>query len=937
MKKYPLIIFLLFISAIGCQNIQAKIWSTEFPHQNDYFSLNRNSQVVDADGNPHIFYGGSHLYHSYRNLNGNWTREVVDSSPRVGKYTVAKRDHLGNYHILYTDLHTTAPYSSNHKPVVKYAVGNTSNWVIEETPVPVDAFGRTSFGGAKSIDIDSSGRVHFAYMSVGGLYHATKESSSWNIEALNTSNFISSDPGDIMLAIGNNDEVMIAYFSQDTNHLMIAEYSGGTWNHDAVNTTIDPFNYGNFMALAVDSTNTTHVCYPAYTNGAKLFCSNNATGSWVHELVDDGTIDSTPGYGAAGYYPSIYIDDSDNIYLSYFIESSGMVEYIRYAKKENSNWNLATYHINPSPNLRQSNLVVMDNGSLGTFLTYDDPNHNSGREMSLDYLFWDGSTWSLDTVNTARGSAFTPGYNSDVVIDQNGFSHIVYAIETDVGSALYYANNQSVDWAVERLASFPSYYEYVKPAITLDENGNVHIATGRFDIEVGTYHISNTSGVWTHELVESEFIAVGDYTINIDSSGVVHIAYITNGTISRLQPWQVRYANNASGGWVGNEVYRYEDADIFDYSRSSFPNANATLAIDSSDNIQIAFIRGKRLIRALQTQTGWALKTILSTDDVPNYFLDFVHYVNWSFPSITFDKNMDIHFAYNAHECTLTCFPAGLRYAKYSSESWQHQLVDAELYYLDYPYFVFLTPYQPDIQVTDTGNVYISYYHSAYEHLRLAELKNDCLIQSVEVDSNLSMYQLSTRDYFLDSSLAIDNDGNIRIAYFDYSNRSLKQALSAPSLEVESCITNQVDDQTLNLDLSNVTSNPISFSDVTLLSNPGGAFNSNTCNQGLINPSSSCSISLHIEDSIAKTVPGVLHATITDSVNNKSNMLFFRLPELTRNSSDSGSSDGSSSGGGGALSLYMILLMSVSAFTNLFTKILGRPYIGRPSKNANGT
>lgn len=911
MRVSPLTSILFFLLISGSLNLQAKVWSVSTAHEQNFISLSRNSQVVDDTGNPHVFYGGSHLYHSYRNADGSWSKEVIDNSPQVGKYTVAKRDGNGNYHILYTDPFENFSGASTHSPVVKYAISNATGWTIEVTPIPATTFGRTVFGGDHSIDIDSSGNVHFAYMSGGnGLYHATRDNTGWQIEELNVfPQGLGSDPGDIMLAIGPDNTVHIGYYVPGTMVLEHASNSGGIWSFEVVNPAITSSLARKWMALAIDSKNTTYICYPLLylSVGVQLVCSSNASGSWTHEVVDDGTIDALTRVGA-GYFPSLYIDNADNLHLTYLLD-----QYVRYAHKNNGVWGFSTYNIPPKTDyLRQSNLTILGDGSIGLFAVDSDPDSISvyAPNVPLYFIKWDGVSWTQSTIDVGNGSSFAAGFKSDIVVDQSGFSHVIYVVEDNISASatsLYYSTNLTGSWVAEKLSNFPRYFYHIKPALTLDANGFAHIAYANQDIGTvgGTYYLTNSSGVWTQELVESEFMAVGNYSIAVDSVGNVYFAYISNGSLGMMRPWEVRYATNSSGAWVSSSVYQYNDNDPFLYDRNSFPDSSTSLALDSTSNAHIAFVRDERLMQATQVQSGWMVQTILTSDDVPSY--GFGSTKHWDSRTITYDKNLDIHFGYEYRQCVTYCLPVGIVYSKYSSGQWQHQLVDPMIHPANF------LPSQPTIEVDNTGRAYLAYYNNAYEHMRLVELANGCLTQSVEVDNSLSMWttsdgSYSLREYSLDSSLAIDADGNVRIAYFDKPNMSLKYAVSSPGLEIGACNVGTADVQPINLNINNLSGNPVVISDLTLIGKAGGSIASDACSADLINPSSSCSILVHAVDSLATTISGVLYATVTDAITNKKNAVFFNVPEVT---TSTGNPDSNSSGGGGFISLYLLYILSV--------------------------
>ncbi|MCG7985702.1 MAG: hypothetical protein JAY90_23560 [Candidatus Thiodiazotropha lotti] len=932
MRKFYYIALVSIIWVGLPADVRAAVWSSSTIHESDYFNLSRNTHVVDDAGNPHIFYGGTHLYHSYQDSNGSWIKEIVDSSPKVGKYAVATKDRGGNYHLLYTDLLTTEAHGSGHVPGIKYAVGVAGDWTIETTPIPSNAFGRTYFGGDKSIAVDSIGNAHFAYFSSGKLYHAVKKDDVWAIEVVKESVNNSSDPGDAMLAIDTDDVVHIGYLSQDTGSIEHAYYNNGVWNIEVVGQAAE-----KFVTLAVNSENTVYICYPRKNPIAiDFFCSSNAEGVWSHELVDNGYVNPEIDRNA-GYSPSIFIDEDDRIHLVFFLSHDSQYRqnsYIRYAKYENSSWKTSAYEFSPEQEAKLSNLSVVANDSIGFFML--DGNSDDGlTPPALNFVSWNEVEWITDQVTTGEREDFEVGYKSDVIVDQSGDTHIVYVSNGDSFiDDLVYAIHRNGNWSIEKLADFPQKSDFVRPAITLDANGFVHIVYAENNFEtVGTCYITNSSGTWSKEIVESEFIASGKYSIKVDGNGVTHIAYVSNGNTRRFLPWQLRYANNKSGSWIDSQLYEYNDRRSTDITRSNTADSITELAFDSDNNPRIAFIRLDQLLLASKSQAGWDVSSILDHETRPVYIVDVLYKSGWLYPSIAFDSNLDLHLGYEGIECRGSpmfheCFHAGIQYSKYSSGMWQHYLIDPEIYYIDL-YSAYHHPEQPDIAVANDGKVYLVYYHSAYEHMRIAEISDDCLTTSTEIDTELSLWGDISGNIFLDARISIKPDNTLSISYFDNANGALKHAFSNAGLNVGFCVEEQQNGQSLNVELINKSDGLIAVSDIHLISTSLESNLSGNCAGALVNSSASCSISTRTDESIVPTVSGILSSRVSDPVTNESNLVFVSLPEVETNNidevappnDDSDVNTTNNNGGGGALTFYLLLMLFLSALAQKFIRV----------------
>jgi hypothetical protein len=913
-------LFLILLLSTFCPDLPAEVWAPETIHEQKYFGLSKYSQVSDDAGNPHIFYGGSHLFHGYKDANNTWIEEVVDGSPQVGRSLTAAKDANGNFHILYSDQLETIPYTSGHVPGIKYAYGNSGSWTVETTPIPPDTFGRTYFGGHKSADLDLSGSFHFTYIDDATLYHAVRGSSGWSIEEVLSFNNDPSDPGDVVTVVDNDNVVHIAYFNPDTAHLDYAYNNDGNWIFETISSNFVTYSY-RFVSLAVNSQNHVFACYQQKNPiSYQLFCSDNSQGAWSQDLVNTESTGSS-----SRYHPSIYIDDNDHLHLAYINNESSENYYVGYATKDNSTWSHHTYPITkPVSYTRLSNIAVTGDGSISLFYIDQDPDTSFSSPMDLSNITFDGFTFNKTHVATGDNSNFITGQNSDIATDSDGHTHVIYVVEDNPFERdLYYSTNITGRWEHERLASFSDYSNYVQPSLLVDDNNFAHIVYAQAHTS-GTHYLSNRTGVWTNELIDPVHIAVGEYSMKMDSNGRLHVAYLSNGDTNRITSWQLRYVTNLSNEWVSTQVYEYEPRNVSDYTRRDIIGATAELDIDANNNIRIAFTRFKRLFMAVKTESNWDIDIILSSESVPYYFVDVVYNIHWGSPSIAFDDNHNLHFGYAANECrgglaVSACYPGGIRYSKYSADGWQHFLVDAELYYLESS-SSYLYPSQPKILVLDDGTVYIAYYHNAYEHIRVAEISVNRLTSSIAVDTDPNVYRSFPDSYYIDASLAVMPDKSLSMTYHDITNKGLKLAVSKPGLEVYFHEKDSAGTQPLEIDISNQSLNPITVSNISLTGYPDNFIQSNTCANDMLNPSNSCLLTIQINSPLVTTVSAILQTTVTDTVTNDINLAFVSLPRTIMNvdnplddsSTDSTTdNNGGSGGGGGSLTFYLLVILLI--------------------------
>ena len=87
-------------SAIQSTASDWQIECVDCPRQ--FNNMTDRSLRLDAEGHPHIAYGGDHLYYAW-NDGIDWHIETVDNSQWVGEYASLALDGMGRTHISYYD------------------------------------------------------------------------------------------------------------------------------------------------------------------------------------------------------------------------------------------------------------------------------------------------------------------------------------------------------------------------------------------------------------------------------------------------------------------------------------------------------------------------------------------------------------------------------------------------------------------------------------------------------------------------------------------------------------------------------------------------------------------------------------------------------------------------------------------------------------------
>jgi hypothetical protein len=167
----------------------SRLWHIEGVDVWKYFSsMGARSLALDAEGHPHIAYGGDHLYYAWHD-GGAWQLETVDSDARVGQHTSLALDADGRPHISYLDAYNVD---------LKYAYFDGAAWQIET----VDSDGWV--GEASSLALDADGRPHISYFDGQQNYdvkYARFDGADWQIEVVDSDGSVGWDPS---LALDTN-------------------------------------------------------------------------------------------------------------------------------------------------------------------------------------------------------------------------------------------------------------------------------------------------------------------------------------------------------------------------------------------------------------------------------------------------------------------------------------------------------------------------------------------------------------------------------------------------------------------------------------------------------------------------------------------------------------------------------------------------------------
>lgn len=283
-------------------------------------NMNDRSLALDADGNPHIAYGKTHLY--YASFDGTqWNIDTVDGSNSVGEYASLALDSNGYAHISYYD-------AANKK--LKYAHWTDDGWDV----MTVDSAAGT--GMYSAIAVDNNNRPHIAYQ-----YNYTTDSyylkyARWNgyYWVISTIDYYGNvgPQTHISIAIDHNNYPHISYLDDNalyTENLKYVHYNGSSWLTEVLDVV--SYKQGAYSSIAIDSNNNPHISFTDATKKILKYISWDGS-AWKCVVVDSSA-------DVPGLYNSLALDSADQPHIAYYTSTS---QNLKYAYWNGSQWVLET-------------------------------------------------------------------------------------------------------------------------------------------------------------------------------------------------------------------------------------------------------------------------------------------------------------------------------------------------------------------------------------------------------------------------------------------------------------------------------------------------------------------------------------------------------------------------------------------------------------------
>jgi hypothetical protein len=435
---------------------------------------------------------------------GNWTSEVVDDASGISP----------GVDIALVDGKACVAYSSLNKNLM-YAIRNDANsWSTEM----VD--NTTNTVSWVSMDADSYGRVHIVYFSFPNLNYALND-EGWALSVLDenggSSSAIVSDPNDKQHVVFIDAETASSILSYMTN-------SGARWVGEVVD---EGGEFEKMSSIAVDASGKVHIAYfddyadDNVTKG-RLCYANNVDG-WNMTVVDSIT-------ARVGLNPSLAVDQDGWVHISYFDDSGQKV--LKYVNNVGGDWG------NP--------ILIDQSGKAGLYSSLAIGVNSSVHIAYLDQINKDliytnnvGGLWVPDFVDDSG----TVEGRSVLALDSQGVPHVAYYD----GDGLIYAKRNGTDWDLTMLDANNELGGGI--SMFIDTQDQVYI-TYYDEILTLLKYINNVGGEWNNAtVIASEGLVGVDSAITVDENGDEHIAYVESNADGILN-----YAEKRSGIWMFQKV-----------------------------------------------------------------------------------------------------------------------------------------------------------------------------------------------------------------------------------------------------------------------------------------------------------------------------------------------------------------------------------------------
>lgn len=659
------------------------------------------SLQLDAQGHPHLAYGGDHLYYAYHD-GSQWHLEIADDAPGVGRHASLALDPNGQPHVSYYDA---------DKGALKYAHHDGIAWQVETVDDAEDT------GLHTSLALDSAGHPHVSYYSGApdyALKYTWHDGADWHVETVDSS----ADAGlsATSLTLNDADQPRIGYvsiFQAEDSQLKIAsltsapttaERATSTWDIEIVEQG-DYLYVADSLALVLDTTGRPHIGYSRYNYlGGELRYGRRMETGWEIETIPRGINDDWIYESDSALALDIHAGQP---HLGYLIRLNDGSQRVQYLWRMGETWHAEV--VDDGPYKENSHIsLVLDPDTEQPHLSYA----TGWENYDLKYARRDGVTWQVETVDDGREIV---GRGTWLALDLSDRPHISY------GGPLGYAWQDESGWHLEALP-----LGGWDAALALDGSDQPHLS---YVSDYSIYYARREGEHWNKEQIED----CGPLSMHFCAAPHLALAPHTD------QPYISYWAfHKVSGPFV---QYAWHDGSTW-HPGTVEAGVSPSLAVDEAGRPHVSYSSGG-LKYAWRDETGWQIETVPVGDagnGNPSLALDSqgyphigyaygvshtLHYARYDGTtwltetictasehvrhiSLVLDKQDRPHISYYDGE------HGDLRYAWHDSTGWKTQILDSEG---DVGHNNSLA-----LSQNDAGWPQISYYDASNDDLKYARL-----------------------------------------------------------------------------------------------------------------------------------------------------------------------------------------------------------------------
>lgn len=311
------------------------------------------------------------------------------------------------------------------------------------------------------------------------------------------------------------------------------------------------------------------------------------------QLVSASTLNvSTIDYGDYYYLNgevSIALDSNNSPHIAYRTRSTSTV---MYTELGSNGWNGVSLS-----QVLNMGIIAPDPSGLSLALDSDGNPHISYYDRwdgNLEYVWRDSNGWHHEPVGPGtymNGPLGGPGWTCSLVLDSANNPHVSFV---NVNRAVCYASRINGAWQVQVVSDLSQSLFSSYPSLVLDSTGKPCVAFQEQYSSYGEYSsnfmLARFDGTnWIRTSIEysaDSIIGVSGISLALDSTGNPHVSYIRDGNLV--------YAVWSGNGWVKSTL------------ASGGVSGDTRLALDSGDNPHISYIQNSAICYAVVTEGKWS-------------------------------------------------------------------------------------------------------------------------------------------------------------------------------------------------------------------------------------------------------------------------------------------------------------------------------------------